>query len=157
MSKTKNNVTKNNQSMINILNQNIKGELTSLDELVRVHNLYGIFLNNNTFVIAKENSKKLEYCTTYTLENFFTERLIAYEVNDHMSELSVSWKNKAIFIANLDLQAIAFPIETFLAKHIEKGVTTKRNINVLFNTTNKYIKENPNFVDSIFIETIRKR
>ena len=156
MSKIMKNITKANASKINVFNQNIKGKLNYLDELVRVDNLYGIFLNNNTFVIAKEISKKLEYCTTYTLENFFTERLIAYGVVEDKSE-HASWKNNRIFVANIDLQAIAFPVETFLSEHIENGVTTKRNITTLFDTTNEYIKDHPNFVDSLFIETIRKR
>lgn len=156
MIKIMNNIAKTNASTINVLNQNIKCKLSSLDELVRVDNLYGIFLNDNRFVVAKEISKKLEYCTTYTLENFFTERLIAYEVVENKSG-HVSWKNNEIFVANLDLKAIAFPIGTFLAKHIEKGVTTKRNISILLDTMNEYIKEHPAFVDSLFVENIRKR
>ena len=157
MGKIINNFTNTNTSMINVLNQNIKSKLSSLDELVRVDNLYGLFLNNNTFIIAQENSKKLKYCTTYTLENFFTETLIAYEVVEDKTKFNVPWKNSGIFIANVDLHAIAFPIEKFLNRHIEKGVTTKRNITALFDATNEYIKEHPNFVDSLFVETIRKR
>ena len=157
MRKIKNNTTNSNPTIINVLNQNIKDKIKARDELVRTHNLYGIFLSNNTFVIAKEISDQKEYCTVYTLENFFTERIVTYTVVDNAAKLHLPWEGNKKFIPNLDLEAIAFPIVTFLNNHIEHDVTTKRNITVLVNAVNEYIRENPTFIDSVFKENVYKR
>ena len=150
MSKTQSNLNNINETMLQSLKQIVKEKMNIKKDLVAVDNLYGLFLSNNTFIIAKQITIGDEYYTTYKLENFFTKGFIDYAIVDHIEESYLPWEDMGLFSVAKGLQAVAFPVETFLVKYIEKGVTTKRNMTVLFNVINQYIKENPMFINEMF-------
>lgn len=146
-----------NIEIIDGLKEDIKSKINFQDELINTNNLYGLFINDNTFMIAKGNTTKHQYCTSYIIENFITSRLISYGVIEHSKGTKAPWENEFMNIKNSDLTAFVIPVKELLNKHIKNGVTTKKNIVALFDTVNEYIKENPNFIDSLFTENVRKR
>ena len=121
----------NNSSMLDILKQNTVCKMTFRDELIETKHLYGVFINGNTFVVAKQTSNIGTCHKAYNLDDLFTGRLMAWRVMNYTNNSPLPWQKNDLFTIYNNLDAIAFPIEVFLSKHIKKGVTTKKNIVIL--------------------------
>ena len=157
MNKFKNNVTSANQTMIDVLKQNIKKEILNQDTLVDIKNLYVLFTETNSFRICEEMKKEGPGCTTYELNDFFTDYLTDFVVIHKIDQLVIPWRKNDEFSLLGGEKAIAIPVKNFLGKNVLNNVTTKKNIISLYKVLTDYLKENPNFIDSMFIEKTKKK
>lgn len=153
MNKTKKFIANVNKSIIDVLNQNISKDLNFDDELVEINNLYGIFLSNNGFIICMENSNMINSnVSEFTLSNFFTNDIITKILAYDYDEIPFPFGKRKIFDIAEGVEAVGFPISFFLKDHCKNGITTKKNLLVVFDVVNQYLKEQATFIDSLFKE-----
>lgn len=153
MNKTKKFIVNVNESVVDVLKQNISKNLNFGDQLVETNKLYGIFLSNNEFVICKEDSSIINSnASEISLFNFFTNEIITKILAYDYDELPFPFGNKKIFDIDEGVEAIGFPISFFLKNHCKNGVTTKKNLIVVFHIVNQYLKENQTFINDLFKE-----
>ena len=156
MSKLLNEIVTKHQTNVDVLKQNISGKMNSQDELVKTHNLYGVFsddiLGNNTFIICEETLFVSKQCSTIRLSNFFDKAIVSEVIINDKKDVILPWNSKKSFVIGGYKKAIAFPIEDLLTRNCLNGITTKKNLTVAQDVINEYLKENPDFVEQLFVQ-----
>lgn len=147
------------------LKNSINIEFEETDAVKRTQdceNLFAIFREDNSFIIAKEESyqtnKRNKYM--YSLYNAITNSLL-YRYLYNKKEESITnlpWRNESIIKIN-DINSYVVPISLVIpAKYFLEYCSgiEKRKLYAISDCINKYLSENPLFIEKVFVK-IKKR
>lgn len=124
-------------------------------------NLFGIFREDNSFLIARESSQPTNnrYRTMYKLYDVVSDSIIyKYEFYNKYETLNqLPWRNGSGIEIN-GINAYIVPITLVIpSKHFEKDGIRFDILKLVNDTINEYLAENPFFVEEVFIKPKRKK
>lgn len=120
------------------------------DNIIDVNSMYGIFLDNNKFIVCKEDY--FYHSKHPDLFEFFTHERVGHGHIGH-SEIICNWrKGGKIYLDGVNQFQMGFcvPLTELLIKFPKNGVTTEKDLAYIYLNVNKYIRENPDFVEQLF-------
>ena len=131
-----------------VLKKLIKSLEKTEEEIIDVDILYGIFFKNNKFIICKE--KISEYRGEIDLQEFFTKENVEFQ-ECILGKIFYPWQKVGIhfFFMSNDL-GYCVPVRDLLGKLPKDAQVSGTEISNLYKNVNKYIKNNPNFIEDLF-------
>lgn len=136
-------------------------EINASDNRSSKDDMYAIFGENNTFLIAKElsyatNSKGniLKYFLYDALSNTKISEYYFYEKYSSLN--SIPWRSENGITIN-GIQSYVVPITTIIpAKYITQNGINFKVLQTISDTVNEYLANNPLFIKEVFIKQRKK-